>query len=338
MTPNELFEKLESLQNLMLLRATGGSPSDDEYETIRKELVSDTTIRSFLPHLVVNYRDLSQFWGFIRPKFARYQERRSYIWSEFAPLLTKLESLSACKTEERFEEYLRSGDPAQQPQSHAETSAEMTPISGQEIIPQYTAPKPIKILFLAANPIDTPPLRLDQEIRAIDQALRQSEFRDRFDIKQHWAVRINDIQSYLLRYQPDIVHFSGHGSSFSEIMLEDESGNSHPVSIRALSQLFSILKDNIRCVILNACYSEDQGQAIAEHIDCVVGMSNAIGDASAIAFSSAFYQALGFGRNVQTAFELGCVQIDLENLSEPDIPKLIARRSNPKDIVFAYDA
>ena len=184
-------------------------------------------------------------------------------------------------------------------------------------------PKSIKILFLAANPSDTTRLRLDEESRAIDRALRQSEFRDRFDILQHWAVSVTDLQELLLRHKPDIVHFSGHGSSASEIILEDDYGNSHPVSVRALSQLFSILKDNIRCVVLNACYSEKQAQAIAQHIESVVGMSKAITDQAAISFATAFYQALGYGRDVKTAFNLGCVQIDMENLDEQDTPKLL---------------
>jgi len=192
----------------------------------------------------------------------------------------------------------------------------------------------VKVLFLAANPKDSSPLRLDEEIRSIDQALRQAEFRDNFDIRQHWAVRVADIQGYLLRHQPDIVHFSGHGSTSSEIILEDNYGNSQAVSPRALSRLFSVLKDNIRCVVLNACYSEQQAQAIAKHIDCVVGMSNAIGDQAAINFASAFYQALGYGRNVKTAFDLGCLQIDLEGLDEQDTPKLLAINSDPESIAF----
>ena len=192
----------------------------------------------------------------------------------------------------------------------------------------------VKVLFLAANPKDTNPLRLDEEIRSIDLALQQAEFRDKFDIKQHWAVRVTDLQGYLLRHQPDIVHFSGHGSAVSEILLEDNNGNSRPVPPRALSQLFSILKDNIRCVVLNACYSEPQAQAIAKHIDCVIGMSNAIGDEAAISFAAAFYQALGYGRSVQAAFDLGCVQIDLENLNEQDTPKLLAFNSTPGSITF----
>ncbi|MBE9507063.1 MAG: CHAT domain-containing protein, partial [Chloroflexi bacterium] len=125
----------------------------------------------------------------------------------------------------------------------------------------------IKILFLAANPTNTARLRLDEESRAIDQALRQAEYRDKFEIAQHWAVRVADLQGYLLRHKPDIVHFSGHGGQSSEIILEDSSGESHPVSTRALSTLFSVLKDNIRCVVLNACYSEQQARAIAEYID-----------------------------------------------------------------------
>src|SRR5207302_4168084 len=105
----------------------------------------------------------------------------------------------------------------------------------------------INILFLAANPKDTPSLRLDEEIRDIDIALRQAEIRERFDIKQQWAVRVTDLQGHFLHHKPDIVHFSGHGSTSSQIILEDTSGKSHPVSPRALSQVFSILKDNIRC-------------------------------------------------------------------------------------------
>ncbi len=213
--------------------------------------------------------------------------------------------------------------------------APLPALHGSPSVITHNASSVIRILFLAANPRDTPALRLDAEMRAIDQALRQAEFRNQFDIRQQWAVQVTDIQHHLLRHKPDIVHFSGHGSRASEIVLEDRSGNSHPASARALSQLFSVLKDNIKCVVLNACYSEQQAQAIAQSIDCVIGMSRAISDEAAIDFAAAFYQALGFGRDIETAFELGCVQIDLENLDEQDAPKLLANTVNSKTITFA---
>jgi len=184
----------------------------------------------------------------------------------------------------------------------------------------------IKILFLAANPIDSDRLRLDEEIRQIDQALRQSEFRDRFEIRQHWAVRVSELQNILLRHKPDIVHFSGHGSEASEIYLEDEHGESYAVPGQALGELFRVLRGNIKCVVLNACFSQTQARAIAKAVDCVIGMSQAIGDVSSIRFAAAFYQALAFGKDVRTAFELGKNQIDLEKLPDSETPRLF----NPK--------
>ncbi|HLW79336.1 MAG TPA: CHAT domain-containing protein [Terriglobia bacterium] len=193
----------------------------------------------------------------------------------------------------------------------------------------------IRILFLAANPSDTAQLRFGEEVRSIEQALLMAEFRDKFDIVQHWATRTIDLQSCLLRYKPDIVHFSGHGSSAGEIVLEDEHGRSAPVGVRALSGLFSILKDNIKCVVLNACYSERQARAIAKQIDCVVGMSKEIHDSAAISFATAFYQALGYGRDLKAAFDLGRSQIDLQQLNEHAVPKLLATRGDPSLVNFA---
>lgn len=209
-----------------------------------------------------------------------------------------------------------------------------TPLSISQPITE-TGSEKIKILFLTANPSDTSRLRLDQESRAIDQALRRAQFRDRFEFNQYQALRLADLQECLLRFAPHIIHFSGHGTGDGRLILEDASGKGRPVSERALEGLFQNLRDNIRCVVLNACYSDNQARAIAKNVDCVIGMSEAIGDESAISFSSAFYQALAYGRDVGTAFNLGCIQIDLENLQGDDIPKLTANRIAPQDVRFA---
>lgn len=197
--------------------------------------------------------------------------------------------------------------------------------------------KLITILFLAANPKDTTALRLGEEIRGIDMALRQSEFREVFDIRQCWATRVADLQGCLLRHKPDIVHFSGHGNKWNEIILEDDDGFSHPVAPHVLGQVFSIIKENIRCIVLNACYSQAQAQAIAQHIDCVIGMSTTIEDTAGIRFATAFYQTLGYGRDVKTAFDLGCARIAEEDLGKQNTPQLLAYRLSPTNIKFVDD-
>lgn len=185
--------------------------------------------------------------------------------------------------------------------------------------------KPIRILFLAASPKDTDRLRLDEEIRTIDERLRAAEFRERFELIQAWAVRSADLQDRLLRHKPDIVHFSGHGSEDGQIVLEDDSGMAQPVPTEALSNTFEILKDNIRCVVLNSCFSQAQASAIRQHIDCVVGMSGAVADRSAIAFAAGFYRGLGYGRSLETAWKLGANEIDLALLKRPDAPVLLTK-------------
>lgn len=196
--------------------------------------------------------------------------------------------------------------------------------------------KMTKVLFLASNPLDSNSVRYEQEIRAIDEKIGRSEFQKLFDIKQHWAVRASELQGFFLRHKPDIVHFSGKGSGSSGIILQNESDNSHTVPVKALSELFYLVKDNIRCVVLNACYTEVQAKAIATHIDCVVGMSEAITDFAAISFAASFYQALAFGRSVQTAFDLGRNQIVLAggDSGEGNTPKLLALNADPKTIIF----
>jgi hypothetical protein len=183
----------------------------------------------------------------------------------------------------------------------------------------------MKTLFLAANPIGTQQLALDEEIREITNKIRLSDARDVLELVSVWAVRPDDLLQYLNQYKPQIVHFSGHGSDAGEIILVDNNGNSKPVSPQALKALFSTLRDNIQIVVLNACYSRIQGKAISEVIDYVVGMNSAIGDKAAIVFAASFYRALGFDRTVKEAFDQAIAALLLEGIPEEGTPELLVK-------------
>jgi hypothetical protein len=184
----------------------------------------------------------------------------------------------------------------------------------------------VKVLFLAANPAGTPPLKLDEEIRQITAKVRASEHRDSLELVSRWAVRPDDLLQALLEVKPHVVHFSGHGSSATELVLIDDRGEPKPVSQETLVHLFGTVRDNVRVVVLNACDTLPQAKALTKAIDCTVGMSRPIGDAAAIAFAASFYRALGFGRSVQEAFELGRSSLLLEGIPENQAPKLLTRR------------
>lgn len=190
------------------------------------------------------------------------------------------------------------------------------------------------ILLLAANPQGTDSLRLDKEVRAIDRALRAAGMSDQFKLHHHWAVQTRDLPNLFTRYQPAIVHFCGHGDTSGELILDSDADVPTPVAVDALAGFFSILPFKVRCVVLNACYSEKQAQAIVPYVDCVVGTDGAIGDNAAIAFAETFYEALGSGQSVQTAFDMGRSLVEMEGMSGQFAAKLLPTGSSPSALRF----
>lgn len=167
-----------------------------------------------------------------------------------------------------------------------------------------------KVLLLSSNPKDSGHLRLAEEFRKIKQTLNAAKYRDQFTIIQGEAVTVDDLRNYLLTNQPNIIHFSGHGSS-NGIYVENESGHTHRIPIRALANLFGFFKDKIECVILNACYAEQQAKAINDTIPYVIGTNQAIQDGDAIHFATGFYNALFTGYTIKKAFDVGYNSVEM---------------------------
>lgn len=173
------------------------------------------------------------------------------------------------------------------------------------------------ILLLAANPKGTKNLRLQEEEREIKERLRLAGY-GKVPINSAGAIRPRDVQQAMLDFNPHVVHFSGHGAGQEGLVFEDAIGQEKLVDSEALAELFELFSDQVECVVLNACYSKFQAEAIAQHIDYVIGMSKEIGDNAAIKFSVGFYTALGAGRPFKFAYKLGCNAIRLELERTPE--------------------
>ncbi len=189
----------------------------------------------------------------------------------------------------------------------------------------------IKILFLASTPSDAPPLELVREAEVIRQKLAGADGGEGFDLRVETHTGRANLKQHLFHHKPDVVHFSGHGEPSGKLVLEDAGGRGEPTSVAALNELFGQLQ-GVRCVVLNACYSLEQAHGIAAGVPCVVGVSRAIEDESAIAFAGGFYQALGFGLSVQEAVESGRNEVTFLR-DHPDaqlIQLLPGKRINPK--------
>ena len=160
--------------------------------------------------------------------------------------------------------------------------------------------------------------------------MRRSRTREKFTLQQRWAVRTNDLRRALLNFNPQILHFCGHGSGENGLVLENDAGEAQLVPTEALAKsLERFAVRGLECVVLNACYSEVQANAIVEHIDYVIGMNSSISDKAAIKFVQGFYDELGAGWSYEDAFHGGRDAIALEGIQQEHIP-ILKRKSQFK--------
>ena len=89
---SDLLEAAETIRDIRVARATGDQAERDaDYRRHRKTLTDAPSLRTRVPSVVLKCRTLFEFWGFIKPKFPTYEERRAFLKEEFDPLLTMLE-------------------------------------------------------------------------------------------------------------------------------------------------------------------------------------------------------------------------------------------------------
>ena len=180
------------------------------------------------------------------------------------------------------------------------------------------------------------------------RGLTRAKQQDRFIFEQKWVVRPRDIQRAMLDLSPQFVHFSGHGmgtetardsgeagrkmvaevknpAPLEGLIFANEAGQAQLVSKEALAGLFELFAGQLECVLLNACYSEVQAEAIAQHIPYVIGINKELGDKAALNFAVGFYDALGAGRDIEFAYKFACNSIRMEGIPEHLTPILLTK-------------
>ena len=210
----------------------------------------------------------------------------------------------------------------------------------------------VRILVVAANPLGSSPLKLDHEVKTIQEALRRSRNRDNFLVESRLAATPSELRRALLDVQPHVLHFSGHGSGTQGLLfVSDESAaaiyrsdsgevRSHTANVneikfvtaQPLANLLRLCDEHLECVVLNACYSDEQGNAISANIPFTIGMRDLVADNVAIKFSQGFYDAIGAGKSYEMAFEWGKVAIEFDLANDEATKILILRKKGENAI------
>lgn len=181
--------------------------------------------------------------------------------------------------------------------------------------PQLTI---VTVLYLAANPINLPRLRVDQELRQIQTTIRLGRERDRFRLVSISAARATDIAAALIDNNPQIVHFTGNASR-EGLIFEDEYGVAALLPSEGIAGLFQLAAGSISCVILAASNTAEMAKSITPYVEYVVAF-NEISDKGALAFSVGFYEGLAAGEPIPAAFDRATVYLKVNEHSNRDMP------------------
>ena len=88
-----LILEIRKMKSGLVTYSTGQKweEGESEYKRIRELLLQDKNLRSMIPSFVIKYRDLGDYWDFIKIKFGHYSERRKYLVEEFSQLFDYFE-------------------------------------------------------------------------------------------------------------------------------------------------------------------------------------------------------------------------------------------------------
>ena len=189
-----------------------------------------------------------------------------------------------------------------------------------------SVPEKVSVLYLATSPKNGVRLRVDEEARDIHEAIRKSDNPQCIEFSDRWAVRQTDLLQALNETNPDIVHFSGHGASDGSIVLEDQFGSAVLLDKERLSVVVGAAAKHVRLIVFNACYSDEEAEKVLRHVDATIGMTDSISDVAAKAFAAQLYSSIGFGLDLQTAFNQARAAIALVSPEEAETPKLRVRK------------
>jgi hypothetical protein len=181
---------------------------------------------------------------------------------------------------------------------------------------------PIKVLFLAADPSDATRLRLGQELQEIRQTLQHENVSDHLVLLESACLIWEEVSQSIRKYEPQIIHFSGHSEGVGELCFENEQQQIQSVPAAALVNLFQSGITSVEGVVFNTCHAKAQAKAIAPYVPFLVGTHREIGDSSAIAFASEFYRTLSHHLKIAQAYQSGYNKLRADGIPEEWIPVL----------------
>ena len=210
---------------------------------------------------------------------------------------------------------------------------------------------PLRILAVISNPKGVPPLKVDDEYRCLESAIKSDHQREKFELERLQATVEALIDRMSQKNKPPIhvLHFIGHGYEDPHddgtvergLVFEGEENELKKVSAERLASILVGYKNPPQFVYLNACdgaridsanlFSGVAQELIRGKVPAVVAMQFPVRDSVAIAVATNFYRKLaeGWPLDVALAHARGMTaDMEAEHESQWGTPVLYCNGSN----------
>lgn len=197
---------------------------------------------------------------------------------------------------------------------------EMTPmvrwLEDDQLEPTLAVRPPLRLLVAVAGPADRPELRVGEELAHLDDELRDLVGEGLIETFRLDHASANSLDAALLRHEPHVLHFVGHGD-FADgegvVVLESEDppGGSHAIPGPRLANYLRNHRAYLRLVFLNSCLGAAASAGdpfggvahslIRRGMPAVIAMQFPISDRAAVTLARQFYRYLAKGRPVDAA-------------------------------------
>ena len=134
------------------------------------------------------------------------------------------------------------------------------------------------ILFVMPRLKDLISLENMAELRNLRDSLLRERSRDFLDWKDLPAAKMSNLAWGLRYYEPQIIHYAGHGSLQGDLFFDPEEGDRTSVSLsperfaQTLKAYQTGAERPVRLVILAGCHTAHTAELVTEYVDYAIGM------------------------------------------------------------------
>jgi hypothetical protein len=236
--------------------------------------------------------------------------------------------------------------------THAQEVARLSRPIVRHVEVRAPQPEPLRVLYLTANAeaedstTVTPDgstttvsryLRLDREVREVQQTLRGAKYRDLVDVQHRPAATAEDLIDALNDVRPHLVHFSGHGWTGGIVFDNGDLDHpqEHPVEFDLLAEVLAATSTPPQVLVLNACETLHGAELLLPAVPVVIAMADTIDDTAAIVLARRFYAAIASAQPVGVALAQAQAQaaMRLTTPEDADLPRVAVRDDIDADVL-----